>query len=84
MPRTCIVCGAAMTRRADEDDDRFACRQTCSAVCTAALSGDDLLSGKRPRRESSADADETDRRMRRIARRQEIERRMVEKSPVKW
>jgi len=77
MPRTCIVCGAAMTQRADEDDDRFAYLQTCSAVCAAALSGDDLLSGKRPRRESSAEADETDRR---IARRQEIERRMAEKS----
>lgn len=80
MPRTCIVCGAAMTRSAEDYDDRFARRQTCSAVCAVVLGDDDLVSDKRPGKESSADADETDRRMRRIARRREIERRMAEKS----
>ncbi len=69
-----------MTRSAEEYDDRFARRQTCSAVCAAVLGDDDLLSDKRPGRESPGDADETDRRMRRIARRQEIERRMAERS----
>lgn len=77
-----VVCGSAFGRRDDEDEYRFARRQTCSAVGAATLRDKHLalhFTQKHSRGELSSESPLTNERVRRTVPRQGIEHRIAEK-----